>query len=252
MSTVKEIITAVRRYLGTPTFDVLNNGDVCIALYDQIDSQINRLQLTSGNWIVGRKDIVVDTVQEEYPLPPDFGRTFMVETVDDGSNYYMRRELDYVDIQDFNLFWAGVQTQNIGATGYVNHAAQVYGVFGELTRSPQKTIKFAPLGNVAATYRVWYDIGKVANPALNDKPKLQEQFHNLLKVGTALACLPQCCVRPDGTYDSEKDNGFRATLTMIMQQFDEPFERYIHQNHREDAGPRRAFNSSRRGGDWEW
>jgi len=251
MATVKEIVTSVRSYLGNPTFDMLNNGDICLRLYDQIDSQINRLQLTDANWIIGRQEIVVNTDQDEYVLHPDFGRSFMVETVDDGTSYYVRRELDYVDIQDFNLFWAGVQTQNTGVDR-TNHVAQVYGVFGELTRSPQKTIKFAPMGIVQSTYRVWYDIGKVSNPSLTDKPKLMEQFHNLLKVGTALACLPQVCIRPDGTFDSEKNAGFSRTLTMLMQQFDDPFERYIHANHREDTGPRRAFNSSRRGGDWEW
>lgn len=253
MSTVREIITAVRSYLGNPTFNLLNNGDVCLKLYDQIDSQINRLQLNTANWIIDRKEITVSPDLDEYALPSNFGRSFLVETVDDGTNYFRRRELDYVDVQDFNLFWSGVQYTNIGGE-YTSHVAEVYGIFGDVNRIPQKTIKFAPGGLNTATYRLWYDVGKIANPALSDTPKLQEQFHNLLKVGTALACLPTVCVRPDGTYDSEKDAGFRSTLTMLMSQFDDPFERYIVAQHREDAGPRRAFNSSRRAGsgDYWW
>lgn len=243
MGTVREILGSVRSYLGQPGFDRLDNGTILMHLYDQIDLQLTRLALTDENWIINRVEKDIGPGVDEVSLPPTFGRPFLVETVDDGSNLYIRREINIVDVQDWNLYWSGY-TRGVG-TEYLVHVAEVCAFFGN-ENSPLKTVKFAPQHNLTATYRIWYEIGKTANPALAAKPALMEQFHNLLKVGTALACLPNC------RYEDSISQEFRQSLVMLLQQYDSVFDRYIHQNHHEDTGPRRSFNSSRQRGSTEW
>lgn len=243
MSTVRDIVASVRSYLGQVTFDRLDNGTILMHLYDQIDMQMTRLALTDENWIINRKEVSIGPGVDEVPLPPTFGRAFLVETVDDESNLYIRREVNIVDVQDWNLYWSGY-TRGSG-TKYLVHVAEVCAFFGN-ENTPIKTVKFAPEHSLTATYRIWYEIGKMANPAFAAKPALMEQFHNLLKVGTALACLPNC------RYEDPIAKGFRQSLMMLYGQYDEVFNRYIHQNHHEDTGPRRSFNSSRQRGNSEW
>ena len=237
MPTTREIITAVREYCGNPDWAKLNAGTICLHLYDQIDHLLTRLNLTDENWILGRSIIPVYPGTDEYPLPPNFGRAMFVETVDDGSTDFVRREVQIVNAQDIDLFWQGVKDTTGGS---YPHNSSICCFFG-LENTPIKQIKFSPPPAQAVSYRVWYELNRQLPPALAAKPAVMEQFHNLLKVNTALMCLPHC------GYDVDNYGQRQGALQMFKAEFDDVYERYISQNHHEDTGPRRSFNSSRRG-----
>lgn len=244
MPTVKEIVTAVREYCGNPGHDKLNLGTICLHLYDQIDHLLNRLNITDENWIIGRTIVSVDGGNDEYTLPTEFGRPVFCETVDDGTSDFQRREVEIVNVQDFNLYWSGYKIS--GVYGSIAHSAEVVAVFGPNEQPGVKLIKFAPPPQQAADYRVWYDVARQTPPQLAEKPLVMEQFHNLLKIDTAISCLPHCGYGPDE---------FQPYMEMLQwnhERFDAIFERYIAMSHHEDTGPRRAFNSSRRTGVGWW
>src|SRR6266403_5037503 len=242
MPTVRELIANIRSRAGSPPYGKVGNGDILFCVYDEIDHLLNRLNLTDENWIVGRKTISVNTDVDEYPMPPEFGRIVLVETIDDADPNHVRRELQVLDVQDFDWFWSGYK--NIIGSGY-KHNSTVCATFN-LNTKPQRTIKFAPPPSDAADYRVWYEIGRQPPPLLADTPRLMEQFHNLLTTGVALQILPRCG-HGDNDYIKHRDQ-----LTWSYNRYDPVFKEYINQSHHEDAGPRRAYNSSRNHGGEDW
>lgn len=243
MPTVKEILTAVREYCGNPAHEFLNNATICLHLYDEIDDLLNRLNLTESNWILDRQTISVHADETEYQLNANFGRSVVVETLDE-SFTDRRREIQTIDYQDFNLYWNGYNTSYLYA-GYT-HTAEVC-CFFKLQDQFETYIKFAPPPSEPCDYRVWYEIGRQVPPKLSEKPKVMEQFHNLLKVKTAKSCLPHCF--KGGEEDEPKFARHWAMLSEKEARFDQTFETYIQQGYQEDTGPRRGFNSSRSG--WE-
>lgn len=246
MPTVKENIASIRELLGNPPYEALNNSTIIIHLYDEICELLNRLNLTDSNWIISRFALSVNPSQDEYPLPPDCGRLIVVETMDDSDFNLIRREVEIIDFQDFNLYWNGVR--DLGLSPF-KHNAICCAEFG-LDTQVQKTIKFAPPPNQAAQYRCWYEIGNQPLPALNEKPKLMEQFHPLLRVNTAMALCPHLMKSP--LFNQNMYVTLRDQLAWKAKRYTDTFETYIQQSFHEDTGPRRAFNSSRQetGDDW--
>ena len=245
MPSVKEIITGVRELCGNPAFDSLNNGTVCLHLYDELDDLLNRLNLTEANWIINRQTITVAPNLDEYALNTDFGRAILVETVPDGQSDFRRREVQMVEYHDFNLYWNGYTTSYVYSGN--THSAEVCCFFNKLESQSSPVIRFAPPPQVSCDYKIYYEIGRQAPPKLAEKPKLMEQFHNLLKVKTAKTCLPHCFKG-----DEASQAVMQAHWMMLSEKearFDDTFERYITQGYQEDTGPRRSFNSNRSG--WE-
>lgn len=177
MATVSAIIAGTYDYLGRPTQDKLSLGTVLPFLLDAIDYYNIDLQLSSENWLLKSytytptaKDAVLQVTDADFSVP------VAVEVRDANS--------------DDDGDWQGVlianvtDIQDIGRDG-----TKAVGFYGTPTRIVYSWDPSAT-GDWAAGTKLWYEPIGPSPATLNDSPTLSSAFHTMLKLRTALMCIP--------------------------------------------------------------
>lgn len=242
MPTTREIIQGVREDCGLPSFQALGNALICNALYKELQELFNRLTLTDTNYQLDRTTVVTSPGTSEYLMPYNFGRAEVVETFSDNDPRFLRREIEIVEMQDFDLYWSGYQ-------GVGQPSPEVCAFVGLLNDTQRKLI-LAPPPQSVFQIRVWFDLGYQTPPVLDAKPGLLENFHHLLQANTSMACIAHATKDP--AIDKTVFMNLRDMLSWRQKKYEATFQEYIYQSFHESSGPRRAFNSSRRGYNDDW
>ena len=246
MPTVQESLMIIRTKLGNPSHGALPSYSILVDFYEQLQHLLNKLSSTDTNYLVGRKVISVDPSSDEYRMPSEFGRALIVETWDEGNIDHIRREVQICDVQQLNLYWNGVQT----AGDYGNKHTAIAVAFFRDENQDVTIMKIAPTPAQAGDYRIWFDVNRII-PVLSQKPKLMENFSNLLHSRTCLSLVPK--LMKDPGFNKDMIISMRDMFAWEAREYGETFDNYILQSYHDDTGDRRAFNSSRMSGyDDDW
>lgn len=246
--TQQGIIAGIRERLGRPPYDTLSNDTIYEFLQDEIENLNTRAKLANQNWIIA--NTIVTVHQDNYnrvPINPgDFGRADTVETFDNGAPDFRRRELDIIDYQDIDQHWSG--RKPIAGDSIYPHNSRKVAFYRDDTG--QWFAIFVPPPFISTQYKIWYQPGFTLPRALTEKPGFRmELFYNLLKINTAIACLPHMAMglKKHGFWDPDLFAALQGTLMDRKAEFDTSFERWIAQNNEEQSGMVTPFNASRRG-----
>jgi len=178
---VEEMIAAVRAGLGYPPEDKLSIGAILYFLYQRITQFRTEMGLTVESWSISSLILPVTPYQSEYIISAgDFGRPLRVAFYDQSTPWNDGPEIPMMKLQNLDK----VATRSIMVSGvHVADAVAFYGV------NPTN-IKFAPAPTEPATYRIWYDVARAPDPALEDTPQLPPQFYDLVICAVQLDVLP--------------------------------------------------------------
>ena len=240
-SSVRDIIAGVYERLRDPDTVSLSIGYAHSMLAGALQYYLNKLNLSDSNWILGHVDITVTPGVDSYTVEPDdFGRAVLVETTNAGSNdLYMRRYLDIVDKQDLRPMRIEPLINTGLTTPFYKHNSFRTSFYRD-SSTGLMTMQFDPSPMNIAVYRVYYEPNGLDKPALADNIVFLNNFSELLKVATAVKCLPAIVENVSPMLFKALDEGLKMELARLEAQFDS----YISNNHQEFAGPIQPYNNS--------
>lgn len=219
MSTVSNLLGGIYEYLGRPSQDKLNLGAVLPFLLDAIDFYLIDLQSSSENWLV-KSHIYTPKAKEEPVEAPEFDVPVAVEIRDPNST----SEADWTPILISNLS----DLQDIGRDG-----TPAIAFYGTPTRS---ALSWDPIVRPVVV-KLWYEPLATQPVSLTDSPQLSQAFHSMLKVRTALMCLP--FVAPD-------NSALRDALVASLQQWEQKWQFYNNVDRNARAVQKRDYRGVRR------
>lgn len=240
MPTHSDNIAAIRRRLGMPLADAPSDPMLMQLLIDQVANFTASLANTRNHWRVDKTLLTVNEGQEDYLIGAgDFGRPFLVHTVDETDTYHVRREIPIVLMQDADHRYVGAQQSGMVAS----HSA-VEAIF--YRQYENWYVRFVPIPGGNASYQIWYetvyDYGSPGdNVGLN-------AFHHLLRVQTAISALPHCAWRDVSLQSNAKGwetkvRALRDSLAYDEQKFDKEFRSYKAQSSREGVSSKLGYAS---------
>lgn len=210
MPTNEQNIAIIRRRLGHPLPEAPDDGTLLTMLIDQIAHHTAQLNVTRNHWAVDKWSFSVQRGVEEYPVTVgNFGRPFLLYTVDRTDQFHFRREIPFSMLQDVDRRYIGPATATT-STGNPHTAVLVsfYRKDGQ-----GWFIKPTPIPGDYAQYELWYETN-YSYGSLGDSPGL-EAFHHLLRVQTALSALPQC--EWAGATLSENLDAWKAKIALTRE-----------------------------------
>jgi hypothetical protein len=227
---IKNIIAGVRDYVGNPDYGRLSNPSVLNRLNDKFDLYRAQLNLSKTNLTFGSGS------DETVVNAPAWGRPVLVATKDDSDPNHQSIEIPIVTVQDRDLYYQGSKT---GVSGSVSpHVATSIAFFKS---NGQVRAKCTPQHSQSATYELWYQPDRPTPPRLADNYPLLEAFQNLIKVDTALSCLPKLMILKDGVATNAAELAFyERRLQSDKADYLHTFNQYKNQSHMEQAGMRGA------------
>jgi hypothetical protein len=197
MIIVKQMVQQVRSYLGYPDYTTLPNHVVLLRLWDEIDAQTAQMNLPNQGWFLTHQDLQVAPGTSDYAVAATVGGSrfipILVTTKDDSDPTHIRREIPIVPIQDVDIYYIGPSN---GFTPVRDDAATI--TFYTDQTTGQFTARLTPQPNQSNVYDIWYQPDRPTPPNWNDNYPLLESFSNLMKVCTALTCLPEL-LKQDGS-----------------------------------------------------
>lgn len=240
-STVREIIAGVYERLRDPDTVSLSVGYAHSMLTGTLQYYLNKLNLSDSNWILKSIDITVTPGESIYTIEAeDFGRAVLVETTNAGSNeLYMRRYVDIVDKQDLRPMRMEPLINTGLTTPYYKHNSFKASFYKDGSTNLMK-IQFDPSPMNTATYKIFYEPNDMDKPALADNVVFLNNFSELLKIATAVKCLPAIVENTSPVLFKVLDTDLKMELGRLEAQFDT----YISSNHQEFAGQIQPYNNS--------
>lgn len=230
--TINSIIGGVRSYLRFPPESLISDGVIVERIFDKLAYYINQLNLTAENWHLEQWLMDVDPSEEVYSVNQvDWGVPMLIETIDESDPQHQRREIEICRMQDLDRFYDGPSTVLNSPVGYP-WSAQAMAFYRE---SGQDKVRVVPTPSVSASYRVWYEPAGISVSALTDVVPFLSNFSNLLKVDTAIVCLP------DTEMDDVKYKRVQSVLTLDLERFTQQFEMFKQNLFQEQTGKRRGW-----------
>ena len=114
--TNEQNIAIIRRRLGHPLPDAPDDGVILTALIDQIAHHTTQLAVSRNHWAVEKWTLFVQPGIEDYPITAaNFGRPFLMYTIDPTDIYHVRREIPFSMFQDTDRRYIGSQQASLMA-----------------------------------------------------------------------------------------------------------------------------------------
>ncbi len=224
--TITDILSGVYDFLGRPTQEKLSLGLVLPHLLDAINFYSVDLDLTDNGWMLSKFDYIPSAKDEVFSAP-NFSDQVSVEVRDVNST----SETDWMPIDIANVD----DIQRINRDG--GKACAFYG-----TAPTNIIFSFDPQQDWQIEARVWYKPNIPVPSQLSDSPKLAQAFHTMLKIRTALSCLPYA--KLDG------GEGIATNLIAQLQGWEKKWDMWVRRDR--NAGPiqKRDFRGARRSSGW--
>lgn len=187
MPTNQQNVALIRRRLGNPLDDQPSDATLMEFLVDNLLNFQASLNNTRNHWSVYNWTLQAVSGTEDYLVSAtDFGRPFLVYTVNSSDAYHTRREVPFSLMQDADQRYNGPQQS---PSAYGHSAAEI--VFYRVGQTWYA--RLVPIPGASGTYEVWYETN-YAYASPSDTVGL-EAFHNLIRVQTAISALPQVAWR---------------------------------------------------------
>ena len=221
MPTQLSNLSGVRLLLGHPNPHEPDDVILFELLSNQAQHHHNQLQNSNAPWSVDQFRLTVSPGNEDYLLAaPNFGKPFMVYTADDTNNFFVRREVPFVLLQNAGQFYTGPQRVETSDT----HTVQYFSIY---RRNGSWYARATPIPGDSKDYIFWFESGLAPN-SLADEPGLSP-FNHLIRVQAALSALPHCAwtgARFNGT-DREAAAWTRKTqaLALSLKQDEAKFQK---------------------------
>lgn len=224
----KQALTGIRVYMGNPTKEKINNGSVLLVMYDKLDHYTTLLQSTGESWLVDRVTLTVPADTSELSISAtNFGIPFLVETVDSSDTSHISTEIPIVRQQDIDRY----SVSNTRSAGLGQHAAEVVAFF----RISGWKALFLPTSSVQSEYRVWHQPLRSAPAPLANDVQFLDNFINLIRVDTALTCLPYC------DWPESRHRRIEAQLTRTLSDLLRSFEMFKFQAFQSDTDDKPGY-----------
>lgn len=246
MPTNTQNVALIRRRLGNPAEDSPSDNTIMEFLVDNLLNFQASLVNTRNHWSVYNWTLQVSSGVEDYPVSAgDFGRPFLVYTVNPQDAYHWRREIPFSLMQDADRRYQGPQQSQ---SAYPHSAAEM--VFYRVGQ--QWYVRPVPIPGQSAQYQVWYETNyNYASPS--DIVGL-EAFQNLVRVQTALSALPHVAWR--GMSPLENAKAWEAKIRMIAaslqhdeSKYQKNFNDYRASSMRDGVNVKQGYAPSYDGGD---
>lgn len=213
MPTNEQNLAIIRRRLGHPLPESPDDGTLLTMLVDQIAHHTTQLSVTRNHWAVDHWTLTLMPGVEDYPIAAaNFGRPFLLYTVDPSDQYHVRREIPFSMLQDIDRRYSGAERATPSSIN--QHTANQVSFYRK--EGQGWFVRPTPIPGSVAQYELWYETNYNYG-SMGDTPGL-ECFHHLLRVQTALSALPYC----EWPGLSPKDNpeswkGWQAKINMIKE-----------------------------------
>lgn len=189
MLTVRDLIPGIRDWLGKPDKGKLSNTTILLRMFDELDNFRSSMNLANVGWSLMHTDIAVQAGQEEIPVEGQIplGGVVLVTTWDGSDTGFTAEEVPVTTIQSQDKYYVGPRVED-NYNSAEGHAVRVF----TFTRDAQTGNVIAivkPSHQQLAYYRIWHQIDRAEQPALNDMLPFLQAFANLLKIKVAIACL---------------------------------------------------------------
>lgn len=182
MPSIAQNTTGIRRRLGQPLASSPNDQVILQVLIDSLLHQHSQLAATNNHWNVNHFRLQAAQNVEDYLITaPNFGRPFLIYTVDDTDPYHVRYEVPVSLLQDADRRYDGPVT---AYSSYKHSAAEIC-----FYRTDNVWYaRLVPVPNNSGDYEIWYD-QTYEYAAPSETPGL-EVFHHLVRVQSALSLIP--------------------------------------------------------------
>jgi len=240
MASVNQNLSAIRLRLGEPNPHKPSDPQLLNLLIDHIADHQAQLQNTRNHWSIGWTEINVSSGTEDYIIAPsDFGRPFLVYTIDASDPFHQRREIPFSLLQDTEQRYQGPQQTQSAS----RHSAVEISFYRQTPSSPTWMARFTPIPGESSSYMVGYEANYEFG-ALSDSPGLSP-FHHLIRAETALAALPLCewgeisILKNPAAWKMQSDS-LRQSLMVELGRFQKQFDSYKAMSSREGVSQKRG------------
>lgn len=223
------MLTNVRVRTGDPRPQQPSDRTLLLLLSTQIQTFVNRANITGRPWAVDELTLTVVGGNEDYALPVDshFGKPILVRTVYGANPSHIERDVDFVDLGEFNSDWG--LPRNFGGgysiDGSPNTASRI--AFFRKGGTDQVYARVIPIPQQSAQYQILYQVGVYGEGVPLDETPLLPEHHALIETWTALAALPHCEWSDDRADNSARRRELGMTLDMDRARLEGIFHRYL-------------------------
>lgn len=226
---LRQMLANVRTSCADPRTQKPSDRALLLLLSRQIQTYVNKANLTGRPWAVDELSLVVTPNTEDYALPIDshFGKPILVRAVYPSNPALVEWDVDFVDLGAFNFNWD--YPKNFGNAfsldGSPNSAARL--AFFRKSGTDQIYVRVVPVPAASATYQILYQVGVYGEGVPLDETPLLPEHHALIEVWTAIAALPHCEWDDDRAVNSEMRQALFGTLDAERQRLEATFNLYI-------------------------
>ena len=246
MPTLDENIAAIRRRLRNPLPDSPSDPQLMQLLIDEVMNQQAELGNTRNHYSVDSTPVTVSAGIEDYDIQgANFGRPFLIYTVDDTDQYHHRREVPILLMQDADRVYDGPQR----TYSTYKHTAEVMVFYRQFENWKMRPV---PIPGGSGTYQVWFEtLYEYGSP--EDSVGLPG-FQNLLRVRTAISALPFCAWHNMSLLDNPRAwemqvKALRDSLLLDEARFARQFASYRAQASKEGIHSKIPWGSAMDGDD---
>jgi hypothetical protein len=241
MPTLAQNTAMIRTQLGYPMQDSPTDGQLMQSLVNTLMNHSAALVNTRNHWSVSRWTLQVVAGVEDYLVSAtDFGRPFLIYTVDPSNTYHWRTEIPFSLLQDADQRYFGPQ-QSYSSYPWSAVEMCFYRV------GQQWYVRPVPIPGGSAQYEIWYEVNyDYASPS--DTTGL-EAFHHLVRTQTALSALPFAEWRGVSMIENPKiwemkAKAIRDSLLHDEIKYQKAFNDYRAQVSRETVNGKRGYGYS--------
>lgn len=232
-------------------------------LFNRIAFYRTKLTTVKVPWLVNFDYLTVNAGQNTYKLDSftqPVARVTLVQTYDPTLPNFVQRKIDMVSIDSIGDAMPDVVNPSTTSYGvYAKHNAVKIACYGYSTGNP--TMYFSPTPVVSCQYKVWYDVGKVAQPTVGtDQIRIMPEFDEMVFMEVALTALGGCRWENDhalkplerAKLDSLTRQSISASLTPLVAEYKQLFDEYIRNNKEDNPHLADAYNRYRDGNGTFW
>ena len=225
MPTLDQMIVGVRRRLRGPQQQHPSDREIYHSLLDHTKNFYSELSNTGVIWDEYELTVTTSSGQSDYQLNDTrMGKPYVVFTMDDSNPAHIERTIPIFEMPDLNYQWD--LPNDIGSSLVDWNGHHSAWRVGHYRRNGFPYLRFKPLPQEAAQYRVMYVIGNWADSAaLSDEPVMPEH-HHLIEIRAAISQLPFCEWNSDLDFNERRMKALAMSLTNDEARFANTFELY--------------------------
>lgn len=225
MPTLDQMIVGVRRRLRGPQQQHPSDREIYHSLLDHVKDFYSTLSNTGVIWDEYELTVTVSSGQSDYQLNDTrMGKPYVVFTMDDSDPAHIERVVPIFEMPDLNYQWE--LPKNIGSSVVDWNGKHSAWRVGHYRRGGVPYLRFKPIPQATAQYRVMYVIGNWADAAaLNDEPVMPEH-HHLIEIRAAVSQLPFCEWDGDLDFNERRMKALALSLSNDEARFASTFELY--------------------------